>query len=314
MRYRIAAKVTGRIITDKATSAQQGDFVFEFIPNDKNELSQVAISMRVPKSKLKDFENSITKEPGAPLTVTIGGNEDLYNRLKDQLKTLEAHLAFLTRGALQRIELEGTIEERFIPETPEEQGLISIVGVSSTREYPIPTFEISGAKLSKFVHMLPILEPLTDIKAFLHNGELAFQNSQYIDAFRSFYFVIEDLYAGGKYRKEDILQEFSKSQELNDISIEALKPHILDGRHLVNIKDSLSKKGLQFTPEGLQTLILETRGSISHYNNRNRKAVNRPHQQRQFESVALVMMFIATYAVGRQEVKIAAKLKDKSAP
>lgn len=305
------AAVTGHITIDKLIQIERNNITFDFIPNNKNELSHIAISMRMSKKKLRNFENSMIREsPNAPIIITIGDTSDLDEQLIAELRSLEANLSFLTRFSLHAIELN-RVERKFIPETPEEEKLISIGSFVSQIEYDTPPFHLSEKTVSKFFDIIPEIEEITELKALLNSAMIAFHSFRYIDAFRYFYFVVEGLYAGGKYNKEKVLEEFSNSGEFKKITTKALDPQNIGEKDHTDILNLLAKKQLQPTTEGLQSLIYDIRASISHYNSRNK--ANNPHNHNEFKSIARVMMFIAQYAIRLQEVKVAEKLENKPA-
>jgi hypothetical protein len=304
MQFRLIAKVDGNIHIPQPISVRRERLVFEFRTDKSGRIVEVAVSMQVPTEKIEKFRSTIGPgEGGSAATFKIGGDSEIYQQLVAELQLLESNLAFATVGALERIEWNSPKQE-FIAENLGEQKLISVRGYEIREKYPPNSASLKPDQLAGLVTKAPQYRALEIPKAFWREGINHFTNFQYIQAFYSYYFIIEDFYAGGKSGKKAVLQEFAKSSEFAEIAEISLQSMLKEERHGENLRKLFEEENCEISGRGLQELLYNVRGNLHHYSSKGIKLRGTPFTQKQFESIALLTGHIATLAIGYREAAI----------
>jgi len=312
MRYRIVAKAIGDVTIQGTILAERDGILFEFIPDNLGKLSLVAISIQVPQDKVQNFASSISQTGlDVPLSITIGGDREIHERLVAELQVLEAHLSFATISSLQNIDWNNLEQEEFIAESSEEKNLLAVSGVSSKIEYPKTVFHVSPESISQLVDLMPLYDSLTIPKSFFQEGMNFFRNFQYITAYYHFFFVIEDFYADGKFSGRGVIDEFNKSREFVGIATNALQQLFADERHRANLLKFFIEENCDVSPQGLQKLLFHLRGNLHHYHSKSPKTRGTPINHKEYESIALIAMYIVRLAIGLREATISTSIGNK---
>jgi len=131
-----------------------------------------------------------------------------------------------------------------------------------------------------------------------------FQSFRYVQAFYSFYFVIEGLFAGGKTGEKAVLKEFSKSMEFSQIAKDQLESIFKEPRHRASLKKLFAEEGCSTDAPGLQQFLYKIRGNLHHYARRSPKTRGTPFNQKEYESIALLTMLIATAVIANRFIAI----------
>lgn len=297
MRYRLTAKLEGQIFVTEGFAVDREGFLLEFIADDNGQVQELAISLKVPDEKVANFASGIG--PGqreSVATYTIGGDRELYDRLVSELQSLESNLAFAT-AALKRIHWD-TPHQEFIPETPEEEELITFTAFSSSRSYPEPHVRFSPVDLIRLTSRFSDYESLLVPMAFWREGENFFTTFQYVLAFYQYYFIIEDFYAGGKTGQAPVLKEFAKSEEFRELANNSIEELFKEPKHRQALKKLFVQEGCDINAPGLQKLLFKVRGRLHHFSSKSSKTGGTPFKQSEFESVPLLTMYLATLAIG----------------
>ena len=304
MRYRLVAEVDGEIYIPEPISVERDKALFEFLSNKSGKMSEVAVSVQVSPARIPNFVSKIG--PGdsqAQLTLTIGADSEIRERLVAELQLLESELAFASRGSLKRIAWSNPRQE-FIPESPEEKTSIDKISMRRNWAYPSLQCSVTANELRDLVTSAQRYSVLQIVKAFWREGKNNFRNFQYIQAFYDFYFVIEDLFAQGKPKKSGVLKAFAESTDFTSICEDSLKTVFEDDHHRTNLEKLFKMEKCSTDTVGLQKLLFLTRGSLHHYYSKSPKNRGTPFNQKEFESIAFLTMLIATTAILYQVVKI----------
>lgn len=127
-----------------------------------------------------------------------------------------------------------------------------------------------------------------------------YRSFRYINAFFNFYFFIEDLYGGGKTKNYHVEENFKRSIHI----IEAIKDTIKEFNEQLNLKrhqtiliDFLELEKLTYTVEGIISLIVKTRGNLHHFSQKSTQKKGHPLNQRDFETMAYLLMSICIRAL-----------------
>lgn len=302
MRYCVTAKVDGDILLSEPGSIKRGDFLFDFRLNSDHKLSEIAVSVGVPKEKLTAMASSF--EPGEgdiKLKLNIGGDRELYDRLISELQLLESDLSFATLGALRKIYWDNPSSIEFIAETEDDTDIPTITSFSFHKGYPQTRALLSRETINGMIIEASQSLQLRLAKAFWREGLEYHNQFKYIQAFYSFYFVIEDFYAGGKSSETEVIKQFSRSSELQNIAQQGLSSLLEDKRHRQNLLGFFEDEGLEPNVDSLPKLLFRVRGKLHHYYSKSSKLQGTPFNQADFESLALLVMYIATDTIQKHD-------------
>lgn len=298
MRYCVSAKVEGNIYLKEPGVIEHEDFLIDLRTNSSNLLTEIAISIKVPDDKLSSMKSTAEPSNGnVAAKFNIGGDQELFNRLIRELQYIESDISFATVGTLHRVYWENPSNIEFIPETDDdfEFPVISLHGLN--KSYRKTHAVLSMEDITSLLNESSTTLRLRVAKAFWRDGLTYFNQFKYIQAFYSFYFVIEDYYAGGKSNEKQVLKQFNKSPEFKEISELSLKSISREKRHKDNLNELFKDEGLEMDQTGLATFLFRVRGKLHHYSSKSSKKQGTPFNQMDFESVALLVLHMATVCI-----------------
>jgi len=245
------------------------------------------------------------------MKITVETDEVIFRELRSDFQYIESYLAFI--GNLKKIHWEEARQE-WIPETPEEKSRLKVFGVSLNRRYPDTPAPIGKDVLIEVIRGKTKYDGLTTLKSFFREGKNFFTQFRYVDAFYYFYFIIEDLYGGGKTKNVDIERNFKSSRELRETVEWVMQTQInTSEKHSKGISQLLVEEKIQNGTDGIIELIVAVRGRLHHYVSRSSLKQATPLNQRDFESPAFLIMGIALMSILKEIVKINQKHETKSA-
>lgn len=304
MLYRITVPVEGSLFLEPGAlgcshSSGASDLSYALTADETGRVVSATIQAKVPPEKVSSFLSTFAPGQGdSKLTVSIGGDKELYERIVLEFRKLECNLGFALRGqALRRIDCE-QMKIEMVPETDEEREQVGITTYEVKRGYADIRWRITGQAFGEIVQNAPTYEKCDVHKAFLHDGMNQFHRLQYVAAFYQFYFVLEDLYADRKTSEREVVKAFASSDELTHILEMAIQQFTKDtDRHTRMLRRFMMAEGCEITVAGMRKFLFRIRGHLHHYSSRSTKPKGTPFNQRDFETVALLAMFIARHAV-----------------
>lgn len=302
MRYQLEAEVDGEIYIEEPVAFERDGVVVEFQTNQAGKLIAIAVSLQVSQDGLQEFANTLKTDTENP-SLEIRVDEKAFDRLAAELQYIESELAFRSEGALREIAWDKPTH-RVIPEDPEEEKLLDVTSFSLTRSHePLPVY-LRGPSLENIVRDLRRREALMIPKAFWREAMNNFHKRRYIQAFKEFYFIIEDFYAAGKSSERQVLKAFGRSPEFNEIADRCLKSVLDLPNHSEKLRKLLEEQDCDESASGLQKLLFRVRGSLSHYYSKSPKTRGTPFNQEEYWTIALVAMYIATSAIEYRVIAI----------
>jgi hypothetical protein len=189
----------------------------------------------------------------------------------------------------------------WIPETPDEEKILQIRKYQRNLDYDLKRKILSQDWLFQTVVHKRQLEHLTLPFAFFREGVNFFHKFQYQNSFINFYLMLEGFFSDGKhYRNEQIKRDFKNAEILNYSINKALESiEQLNGKHydwLINICKTYNKK---VNIDGVIHLLVEQRGSLSHFSLASSKEQKNLFTDKDYESLAYFTMTICIYAIIR---------------
>ena len=263
---------------------------FTLVPSEDGLLSELVVIVRVGN------HNSFISYVDPSSGLFVDYDRQIYDNLIEMVQYLEATLSFglgVTKIDWDEPKLV------YIPESEEEARKINVQDLTVHHHYPEPQrIRLTAGAFKAIVQQKSKEESLKIVKLFHREGVREFDSLRYIQAYYNFYFILEDLYGEGKTQNRDIEQKLKSNQTLRTIIQQALdtaiKPH---GNHLQNIQNFLREENMSFNVDGIIELIVRVRGQLHHYSRKSTKRKGTPLNQRDFESMAFLLMGISVQSI-----------------
>jgi hypothetical protein len=243
----------------------------------------------------------IEELPNGMIALNETGGIHVHRELVADLQSLESVFAYYYNLTRIRWESATCI---IIPETPEEEAQIEFNNSKYTHEPPDPTMEIDLDNFPKLVQFSLKCKRLASPLAFHREGRTDMKNMRYITAYFSYYFVLEGLYANGKWKGDAVKAEFRRSQILTNAIQQCIRhgfPKPAMG-HIYTVEGLLASKGRKVTLENIIWLLVETRGDLHHFVNSPTKSSGTPFTHDRYEVIALFIGKIS-HLVLLEEIK-----------
>ncbi len=289
MKYSLECVVDSKIFIGKEMKIVEGRKEYILNPNKDGMLASIKIITKVDNperfySKM-EYNNEKIKH------IVIEADPPVFDELKSDFQYIESALAFI--GNLRRVHWYEPKQE-WIPETEKERSKLKVFTAHFARKSPETQTRLKREHFVDVLRTKDRFDCLTTLKSFYRKGKNAFDQALYIDAFYNFYFIIEDLFGGGKTRNKQIEESFKTSTEFKRV-IDWVMDKVINTseKHLKNISNILGEKNLQNTPEGIIKLLVGMRGQLHHYTSKSSLKQPTPFVQMDFESLAFMTMGIA---------------------
>ncbi|MCL4465471.1 MAG: hypothetical protein M1389_05485 [Chloroflexi bacterium] len=301
MRYKLLFPVEGDLfIREASVAATREQYVFELSADRTGRVTHASIATAVPPDKVDRFRSSITPPAGdAPISISIGGDKDLYNELIAQMQVLETDLSFVTGGSHIGLRWSET-EASFVPETSDDEQLLAVSSFSFQHEYPASPMVITSDAFSKIVHDAPTQEGILVHKALFRQSMAFFRSFNCIHAFYGFYFIIEDLYFKGKTGERAALNEARRSIEFTTFARRGFDELKDDQRHGPKLTSLFTQMGLTPSANEVARLLFRFRGALHHFHRTSHGPKPSPFRQADFETLAFLAMGIAIRALANR--------------
>jgi hypothetical protein len=227
---------------------------------------------------------SITKDPEPGIAANIAMHSPGLDRAQAAIRTAEGILAFF---GLERISW-GNPEEIYLPESDEERQMLSVHRMShSTKKVtaldmePI-SFDILGRALLRAENLSAHEIPL----AFFRKGKNDAYENRHIEACLDFLFMLETLFANGKFKTSQVVAEYTSSKTLLDAIYKVTQDTILldIAQHRgPTHRKRLSEKYMAKSPGEIAESFVDLRGQLHHHSLKDK---NRWHPERHDDFLA----------------------------
>lgn len=208
MRFRLTAKVEADAKTTSPFSLAIGDLRAGIVADDSGEVTQVWVELPV-----RDYSPSlpvVTRQPGAPPHLNFREPPEA-DELLSILQYIESLGAFWL--SINRIHWSEANHE-WIPETPEETEQLSMFSMTWETNYQRTPIEFQADLFHDLIFRRTTKDWLTIPLSFYREGRNDYTDHRYINAFYNFYFLLEDLFGGGKTKNRQVLESFCASEKL----------------------------------------------------------------------------------------------------
>jgi len=289
MRFALVCDVESSIQLAGEVVIKLGDREYSFIPDGTNTLQKIKVTAEVARTEL--FTSGSLHHPTLGPTFAMGRDGQLHEALIHELQELESLLAF--SFLLNKIHWEHPREER-IAERPEERGFKFHFVPGEYKEVRIP---ITEADLTSLLNNKKLLSPLTVVKSFWREARNAYNASRYISAFVNAFFILEGLYANGKFSKKDICREFLDYPPfVTSIARVFAMVQQECPEHLDKLSKVLEQRGKTLDVTEFTTLLVDTRAELSHFIARDIRKRERLFEE-SYWSISFVCLRLATILI-----------------
>lgn len=188
-----------------------------------------------------------------------------------------------------------------VPETPEEEARVQVWNLSLKKSIPRQNVLIKEDTFKTLVLSAPRFDSLAVATGFWREGGNQLEDKSYIQAFYSFFFVIEDLFADGRTSEKEVLKVFSKSQNFCKICNTTVRQFFGKGdEHEAALRRFFEAEGCEPDVPGLQKFLFRMRGNMHHYFGKSPRPHPTPFNQEQFHAIALLALYISSLALAEQ--------------
>jgi len=255
--------------------------------NDKKIVNEIIV-----QRKIIDYENYMPKfETLEPHKHSLKISEGPYfDEILNLLQTIESLGSFWFR--VEKIHWDSP-ERKWIPENDEEKEKIKITNINFKKEYQKKLIEMHPSVLSQIIELRDDYKHMIIPMAFYREGCNDFKSFRYVNAFMNFYFYLEDLYGNGKTKNYHVKHEFIKSKQIKYAIDKTINN--FSERHLSNLKEFLKLENCELEHEGIIELIIKVRGNLHHFSQKSTKKKGHPLNQRDFETMAYLLMSICIH-------------------
>ncbi len=305
MRCKIIAPIQGDLFASQDNIlAERDGYLFQLVRDQTGKITHISINAKVPDEIKHKFKSTFEPSKGmAKFSIHIGGDKEFYDLLTYQLRAVETELAFATRGAFWRI-LWNDIEYEFLPQTSDEVELTDISGFSLNQKYPSMPTEVTSQGFAAVIEMADDKSQLQIPKSFWQEGMNFFRTYNYVQAFYSFFFILEDFFAQGKTSESEVVKRFARSEEFREAAEYVFNSLKKEERHKANLQKFFSEEQLGFNKENLPKFLFSMRGRTHHYSSRNPKIQATPYSQKDFESISFLTMVMTSYILANRVEKV----------
>ncbi len=291
--------------------------MYEALVDDKGRLNELAVAVSVDAQRFSSHVR--VPAPGEVGAIELGGDRAVDRRLVAALQNFESHVSFLTEHALRRVYWQDARRDT-VPESDADEALVAIRGWSESRSFDPHGARVRPDVLVGMAENANALESLTVLKAFSREADNEHKGFRFIQTFVAQYFIIEGIYATGRSSEASVLEAFAASDELGEIIDEALLAlagNSVRPEDTAQLQTQFKQMHCAWNRPGAMKFLFHIRGTLHHFNPRSPKIHGTPLNQDDFEAAALFAGFIATMAIGYQEVALGNRLalpRSPSAP
>jgi hypothetical protein len=306
MKYGLRCKVTSKIRLANPESLSWDDLTVELETNAERYLTQISVIA----SGLSDSEYRISAgEDHLAQARALMRDRDLqlHAKMMVAIQSVESFLAIY--GNLEAI--HSNVAESFVEaETEEEKARSRLKSWGMMPDIEDPIVDLSPEALRLILSHAKLCSRLTATIAFHREGINNIRRAEHISAFFGFYFVLEGLYASGKFKTEQVIDCFERSLELvcaiERVVSQGIPEPMIFGD--IGIPEMLKKMNKPQNTKNLIHLLVHTRGALHHYTGIKSRTGASPLTNDRYFSLAQFSMRVSRIALENELMKIDPRL------
>lgn len=289
MRCKYRFPISGRFSLGVSVPIPTKSWIVEFVPGT-GRVTHIEVTVPIPRVEWP----RVTPNPSPGVKLHIETNAYQLPWIKRELRSLQGLLSVF---GFDSIELDHP-SIQWIPETQEESEALKL-GAFSTNRSPLPDHEIPPVSFDLVARAVMASAAATEIEIplnFFRRGMLDLRDRQFIEAFYDFFFVVEHLYAKGKFHKAAVVEEFRHSAVLCSFTKEVITDANSMLRHEMVVRTEFEKTYALMTPAEALNRLVELRGQLHHQTPKRRDNWH-PEDQSRYELDALFLQAICHKAL-----------------
>lgn len=182
----------------------------------------------------------------------------------------------------------------FIPENDDEKKSLSVLSFSNKKTFPKRKSVAPAHQFRDILEMRQNWDYITVPMSFYREGNVEFDNLRFKNAFINYFFMLEGLYGDGKSGKASQIKALLSHQEVHDAVTKAMGSirKVNADKHLTKLSSLLQKYSYDDSVEGVISLLVHTRGILSHFYIESSQHQGTPLNQGDFFTEAYLMQAI----------------------
>ena len=290
MKFGVVCDIEGKTYLENGGTIENEGCRYIFYVNDDGLLKQIRIISDVNDPEVYYYQR--TEEADGTAIVKRSYEEHIKDKLISELQRLESTLALIAN--IKRVYWNKPTFE-YYPETTEEYARFNILPIwffLHERTTDDPTL-VKMDTLVDFIRHRDLFQPLVVPMAFFREAKTEYSNARYINAFFNSYFIIEGLFANGKWRSDAVIEELTNSNVFSEfvqvfLDEVAVNDDPMEGLTRTQLADDLHARGEEYTVQGLIKLLVRSRGDLHHFSIGSTKAQGTPLNNADYKRLALI--------------------------
>lgn len=184
----------------------------------------------------------------------------------------------------------------WIPENQDERENLHLMSFShqAADDVDLPREIIPPEVIARCIAVAQSDPDLVEALTFFQYGHADMNQSRYVDAFYDFFFVLESLFANGKFKSHAVKEEFRNSIELQETIAPIIQENSREAAFLRRDNSELWKTHCDGkTCKQISDFLVDTRGTLHHHNKKMRRKWS-PTRQREYKFHAELIDQIAS--------------------
>ncbi len=300
MKFRVRANVVSSALVSKSPLCVEfSPYLLQFEADGTGRVTALSIERRV--EEYQHLLPTLTRSSDNQSSLTYPENP-IHNDILQVLQYLESVGSFwcgIKQVAWERADFD------WVPETDAERSELVVWDLRIDQKYPEHFAKLDGRLVQALLQRRPQHERLTVPLAFYREGRNEFEQFRYVQAFMSFYFMVEGLFGRGgpNYR---VKEEFKAAPTLVRAAAAAATVIGADPRHLSGVRRLIGTDDRAVDADLVLDWLVDLRGRVHHYSLQDSRPQAHPHNQRVFESPAYLAMAVCLklipYLLGQPEI------------
>jgi len=290
MRCKYRFKIQGKIRLEANMPIASAGFSFQ--PETKDGLlTHIAVTVPVPDPSQWP---SIQPNPAPGIKAHINATTPMLPLIRQQLRSLQG---FLSMFGLRKIEIDN-LDIEWLPDNDAERVALPLFQHSESRQ-DIPDADVKPLPYDLFARSVLAADAAAAIDVsmnFFRRGMVDVYERSYIEAIYDFYFLLETLFADGKFRQDEVIRRFAHSSLLRSCISQVIHDPGRMIRSSLKLMQEFHRTYGHMTVDKIVEKIVALRGYL-HHHTQKRRDIWHPDEQIQFELDALVLQSVAFHVV-----------------
>ncbi len=289
MILRVETEIISNTILKEKIETKVYPYLIELYPNENLILHK--ISMQKPIFDYEKFLPVITIENKKITNVALPTDEFIIE-FQEMFQLIESF------GGLD-LEIEKINWEnpfiKWIAETEEER--IPINAYRRDFSFDKQRYGMSLKWLDGLITSRRMLSHLVLPFSFYREGMVHYKKQEYINSFLNFFLMLEGAFANGKFRKNDVITEFKKSEVLVNSINKAIQT-IERQANQIHKKwlDKYYDRQTNLNSDEIIKILVKERGALSHYSMQNKRRQRNSFENKNYQTIAFIAMMICKYS------------------